>query len=178
MCCHSSVGKIVEDTDVFGRRLEWPHWKHGGDDIHIIPFTSSTPTILKGFVFARTSANADLYLEDSFHSMVRRGTWRHNNGNWYENDVVWADTRAHRSVSKVKCRHVSFSGHVVKRYTIKIGAGQGKIGARSIRERVFKINTRKIMETQKSQLDRGALEGDGFNDTQSRSILNVVQERT
>ena len=27
---------------------------HGGDDIHIGPFTSSTPTIPKGSVFART----------------------------------------------------------------------------------------------------------------------------
>ena len=44
----------------------------------------------------------------------------------------------------------SFSDHVVKRYSLNIGAGQGKIGARSIRERVFKINTRKIVETQKN----------------------------
>ena len=102
---------------------------HGGDDIHIGPFTSSTPAIPKEFVFARTFANEDLYLEDSFHSLVRRGTWRHNNGNWYENDEL--------------------SDHVVKRYSLNIGAGQGKIGARSIRERIFKINTRKIMETKK-----------------------------
>jgi len=54
---------------------------HGGDDIHIGLFTSSTPTIPKGFVFAHTFANEDLYLEDSFHSLGRRGTWRHNNGN-------------------------------------------------------------------------------------------------
>ena len=57
---------------------------HGGDDIHIGPFTTSTPTIPKGFVFAHTFANEDSYLEDSFHSLVRRGTWRHNNGNLYE----------------------------------------------------------------------------------------------
>ena len=57
---------------------------HSGDDIHIGPFTSSTQTIPKGFVFAHTFANEDLYLEDSFHSLARRGTWRHNNGNWSE----------------------------------------------------------------------------------------------
>ena len=57
---------------------------HGGDDIHIGPSTSSTATIPKGFVFVRTFANEDLYLEDSFYSLVRRGTWRYNNGNWYE----------------------------------------------------------------------------------------------
>ena len=120
---------------------------HGGGGNHIGPFTSSTPTIPKGFVFACTFANEDLYLEDSFYSLVRRGTWRHNNGNWYENDVLWTGVRAHRTVSKAKCSHVSFSDHVVKRYAIKIGAGQGKSGARSIRERVFKINARKMMET-------------------------------
>jgi len=32
---------------------------HGGDDIHIGPFTSSTPTIPRGFVFAHTFANED-----------------------------------------------------------------------------------------------------------------------
>ena len=35
---------------------------HGGDDIHIGPLTSSTPTIPKGFVFARTFANEDIYI--------------------------------------------------------------------------------------------------------------------
>jgi len=74
---------------------------HGGDDIHIGPYFSSTPTIPKGFVFAHTLEDEDLYLDDSFHSLVRRGTWRHNNGNRFENDV-----RAHRTVSKVKCSHV------------------------------------------------------------------------
>ena len=147
---------------------------HGGDDIHIGPFTSSTPTIPKGFVFAHTFANEDLYLEDSFHSLVRRGTWRHNNGNWYENDVLWTDVRAHKTVSKVKCSHVSFSDHVVKRYSLNIGAGQGKIGARSIRERIFKINTRKIMETQKKQLDRGALRGDSFNAIHNREAYSAL----
>ena len=88
---------------------------HGGDDIHIGPFTSSTPTFPKGFVFAHTFANEDLYLEDSFHSLVRRGTWRHNNGNWYENDVLWTDARAREAVSGVGCSHVSFSDHVVKK---------------------------------------------------------------
>ena len=146
---------------------------HGGDDIHIGPFTSSTPTILKRFVFAHTFANEDLYLEDSFHSLVRRGTWRHNNGNWYENDVLWTDVRAHKTVSKVKCSHVSFSDHVVKRYSLNIGAGQGKIGARSIRERIFKINTRKIMETQK-KLDRGALRGDSFNAIHNREAYSAL----
>ena len=77
--------------------------------------TSTTPTIPEGFVFARTFADEDLYLEDSFHSLVRRRTWRDNNGNWYENDVVWTDVRAHRTLSKIKCSHVSFSDHVVKR---------------------------------------------------------------
>ena len=57
---------------------------HGVDDIHIGPYTSTTATIPRGFVFARTFANEDLFLEDSFHSLVRRGTWRHNSGNWYE----------------------------------------------------------------------------------------------
>ena len=33
---------------------------HGGDDIQIGPFTSTTPTIPKGFVFARTFADEDL----------------------------------------------------------------------------------------------------------------------
>ena len=123
---------------------------HGGDNIHIGPFTSPTPTIPKGFVFAHTFANEDLYLEDIFHSLVRRGTWRHNNGNCNENDVLWTDTRAHKTVSKVKCSHVSFSHHVVKKYSLNIGTGRGKIGARSIRERIFMINTRKITETQKN----------------------------
>ena len=54
----------------------------------------------KRFVFTHTLANEDLYLEDCFHSLVRRGTWRHNNGNWYENDVLWTDTRAHKTVSQ------------------------------------------------------------------------------
>ena len=146
---------------------------HGGDDIHIGPFTSSTPTIPKGFVFARTFANEDLYLEDSFHSLVRRGTWRHNNGNWYENDV-----RAHSTVSKVKCSHVSFSDPVVKRYSVNTGAEQGKIGARSICERIFKINTRKIMETKKTTGSWGSERRQLQCDTQSRSILNIMQERT
>jgi len=114
-------------------------------------------------------------LEDSFHSLVRRGTWRHNNGNWYENDVLWTDVRAHKTVSKVKCSHVSFSDHVVKRYSLNIGAGKGKIGARSIRERIFKINTRKIMETQKKrQLDRGALRGDSFNAIHNRETHSAL----
>ena len=125
---------------------------HGGDDIHIGPFTSSTPTIPKGFVFAHTFANEDLYLEDSFHSLVRRGTWRHNNVNWYENDVLWTDTRAHKTVSKVKCSHVSNTDHVVEKYSLNIGTGQGRIGARSTRERIFMINTRKITETQKKTI--------------------------
>ena len=49
---------------------------HGVDDIHIGQYTSTTATFPKGFVFARTFANDDLFLEDSFHSLVRRGTWR------------------------------------------------------------------------------------------------------
>ena len=49
---------------------------HGVDDFHIGQYTSTTATIPKGFVFARTFANDDLFLEDSFHSLVRRGTWR------------------------------------------------------------------------------------------------------
>ena len=108
------------------------HWNghigndHGVDDIHIGPYTSTTATLPKGFVFARTFANDDLFLEDSFHSLARRGTWRYNNGNWYEYDVVWTDTRAHHTVSQIKCSHASFSDHVVKRYKIDISAGQGK----------------------------------------------------
>ena len=93
---------------------------HGVDDTHIGQYISTTATIPKGFFFARTFANANLFLEDSFHSLVRRGTWKHNNGNWYENDVVRTDTRAHRTVSKIKCSHASFSDHVVKQYKIDI----------------------------------------------------------
>ena len=88
--------------------------------IFTLAFTSSTPSIPKGFVFAHTFANEVLYLEDSFHSLVRRGTWRHNNGNLYENDVLWTDVRAHSTVSKVKCSHVSFSDHVVKNTLSKL----------------------------------------------------------
>ena len=77
-------------------------------------------------IFVHTFANEDLLLEDSFQSMVRGGTWRHNNGNWYENDVLWTDTRAHKTVSKAKCSLVSFSDQVVKKYSLNIGAGQGK----------------------------------------------------
>ena len=147
---------------------------HGGDDIHIDPFTSTTPTIPQGFVFARTFANEDIYLEDSFYSLVRRGTWRHNNGNWYENDVVWTDARADRTVSKIKCSHVSFSDHVVKRYKIEIGAGQEKTGARSIRKKLVKINVRNIEETQKRQLDRVALRGDGRNAILNREACSTL----
>ena len=52
---------------------------------------------------------------------------------------------------------------MVKRYKFDIGAGQEKTGARSLRIKLFKINERKIEETQKRQLDRGALGGDGCN---------------
>ena len=127
---------------------------HGGDDIHIGPFTSTTPTIPKGFVFARTFANEDIYL--------------------YENDVFWTDARAHRSVSKTKCSHVSLSDHVVKRYKIDIGAGQEKTGARSLRKKLFKINARRIEETQKRQLDRGALRGDGCNAILNREAYSTL----
>ena len=80
------------------------------------------------FVFAHTFANEDLHLEDSFHSLVRRGTWRHNNGNWYENDVLWTDTRAHKTISKVKCSHVSFSDHVVKNIPSTLELDKVKFG--------------------------------------------------
>ena len=73
---------------------------------------------------------------------------------------------------------VSFSDHVVKRYSVNIGAGQGKIGARSIRERIFKINRRKIMETKKKKTGSWGSERRQLPcDTQSRSILNVMQLR-
>ena len=55
---------------------------HGVDDVRIGQFTSITPTIPRGVVFARTFVNADLFLADSFYPMIRRGKWRHNNGNW------------------------------------------------------------------------------------------------
>ena len=50
---------------------------HGVDDTHIGQYTSKTATIPKGFVFACTFANADLFLEDSFirwSEEVRGGT--------------------------------------------------------------------------------------------------------
>ena len=62
----------------------------------------------------------------------------------------------------------------MKRYSLNIGAGKGKIGARSIRERVFKINTRKIMETQQKQLDRVALRGDSFNAIHNREAYSAL----
>ena len=67
---------------------------HGGDNIHIGPFTSPTPPSPKGFVFAHTFVNEDFIFG----------------------------------------RQLSFIGQ----------------------ERIFMINTRKITETQKKQLDRGA----------------------
>ena len=77
------------------------------------------------FFLARTFVNADLFLADTFYPMVRRGTWRHNNGDWYENDVVWTNSKARRSVTKIRNKHASFSDHVVKRYSIDFGFGQG-----------------------------------------------------
>ena len=65
---------------------------------------------------------------------------------------------------------------MVKRYAINIGAGKGKNGARSIRERVFKVNARKIMETQKRQLDRLALRGDSFNAIHNREAALCRKE--
>jgi len=89
--------------------------------------TTTVATIFtsEGFVFAHTFANDDLFLEDRSHSLVRRGTWRHN-GNWYEKDVIWTDTRAHQTVSQIQCSHASFSEHVVKRDNNDIGACRGK----------------------------------------------------
>ena len=100
---------------------------HGVDDIHsTLPRLRQFPKVSSSLVHSPTT---NLFLEDSFHSLVRRGTWRHNNGNWYENDVVWTDTRAHRTSSKIKCSHASFSDLVVKQYKIDINSGRGKIEA-------------------------------------------------
>ena len=132
---------------ILGGGLEWAYWNdHGGDDEHIEQFTSSSPTIPKGFVFARTFTNADLYLADSFHSLVRRRAWRHNSGTWYENDVVWAHSKAHRSVKKIRCKHASFSDRVVKQYSIDALFSNGSSRTLIRRKKLFEMNARRVGE--------------------------------
>ena len=103
----------------------------------------SPPTIPKGVVFARTFTKANLYLADSFHPLVRRGTWRRNNREWYENDVVWTKSKAQRSIRKISCKHASFSDNVVKQYNVDARFNKGNSRAKIGRKRLFEMNTRK-----------------------------------
>ena len=75
-----------------------------------------------------------------FHSPVRPGTWKHNNGNWDEDDVVRTDTRAHGTVSRMKYSQFSFSDHhVVKQYKRTRVLVEKKNRGRSVRKKLFEI---------------------------------------
>ena len=115
-------------------------------------------------------------LADSFHSLVGRGTWRHNNGTWYENDVVCTNAKAHRSVKQIRCKHASFSGHMVKQYSIDALFSNGSSRTMIRQKKLFETNPEELVREDNNSWMVEFFDRRVSVDPQQKSIFIIMQK--
>ena len=79
--------------------------------------------------------STDLVHIDSMHPVVRRGTWRHYNGTWYEIDYSMVSPALKHAVIGIKTGATSFSDHMYKEYTCRLPTDGNTTGRQRRKEK-------------------------------------------